>query len=257
MPDKLDGKAAVVTGGDRGIGRDVAIRLAQEGADVAIVYRANREGADQVVREIERSGRRSVAIQADVGRVAEAQRLISESAAYLNQLSILINNAGVEKNAPFWEVSEADFDQVLNTNLKGLFFVTQAFVNYLMQVERGGKIINISSVHEELPFPHFSPYCASKGGVKMITRTLAIELAPMGITVNSVTPGAIKTPINQPLLNDRSKLEAVLRNIPLHRLGEPSDVAGVVAFLACADADYITGASIVVDGGLMWNYQEQ
>ena len=257
MPANLDGKAALVTGGDRGIGRDVAIRLSQEGADVAIVYRANREGADQVVREIERSGRRSVAIQADVGRVADAQRLISESAAHLSKLSILVNNAGVEKNAPFWEVSEEDFDHVLNTNLKGLFFVTQALVRYLMEAKRGGKIINISSVHEELPFPHFAPYCASKGGVKMITRTLAIELAPMGITVNSVTPGAIKTPINQELLNDPTKLEAVLRNIPLHRLGEPSDVAGVVAFLACADADYITGASIVVDGGLMWNYQEQ
>jgi glucose 1-dehydrogenase len=257
MPGKLDGKAALVTGGDRGIGRDVVIRLAQEGADVAIVYRANREGAEQVVREMERSGRRSVAIQADVGRVADAQRLISESAAHLGRLSILVNNAGVEKNAPFWEVREADFDQVLNTNLKGLFFVTQAFVRYLIEAKHGGKIINISSVHEELPFPHFAPYCASKGGVKMITRTLAIELAPMGITVNSVTPGAIKTPINQELLNDPAKLEAVLRNIPLHRLGEPSDVAGVVAFLAGADADYITGASIVVDGGLMWNYQEQ
>jgi glucose 1-dehydrogenase len=257
MTGKLDGKAAIVTGGDRGIGRDVAIRLAQEGADVAIVYRKNREGADEVVGEIERSGRRSVAIQADVGRVSDAERLISESAAQLEKLSILVNNAGIEKNAPFWEVSEADYDQVLDTNLKGVFFVTQAFVRYLRQVKRGGKIINMSSVHEELPFPHFSPYCASKGGVKMITRTLAIELAPMGITVNAVAPGAIKTPINQELLNDRAKLDAVLRNIPLHRLGEPSDVAGAVAFLASADADYITGASIVVDGGLMWNYQEQ
>ena len=257
MAGKLDGKAAIVTGGDQGIGRDVAIRLAQDGADVAIVYRKNREGADEVVGQIERSGRRSVAIQADVGRVSDAQRLISESAAYLETLSILVNNAGVEKNAPFWEVSEADYDQVLDTNLKGVFFVTQAFVRHLMQVKRGGKIINISSVHEELPFPHFSPYSASKGGVKMITRTLAIELAPMGITVNAVAPGAIKTPINRELLNDRAKLDAVLRNIPLHRLGEPSDVAGAVAFLASADADYITGASIVVDGGLLWNYQEQ
>jgi glucose 1-dehydrogenase len=254
---KLDGKAALVTGGDQGIGRAIAIRLAHEGADVAIVFHANRDGADEVVREIEGVGHRSHAIQADVAQAFDAPRVISEAVAHLGRLEILVNNAGVEKNAPFWEVTEEDFDRVLNTNLKGLFFVTQAMVRYLMNEKRGGKIINISSVHEELPFPHFTPYCASKGGVKMITRNLAIELAPFGITVNSVAPGAIKTPLNRPLLTDPDKLKTVLRNIPLSRLGEPADVAGAVAFLASADADYITGASLVVDGGLIWNYEEQ
>jgi glucose 1-dehydrogenase len=253
----LDGKAALVTGGDQGIGRAIAIRLAKEGADVAIVFHSNRDGADEVVREIESVGRRSHAIRADVGQALDAPRIISETVAQLGKLEILVNNAGVEKNAPFWEVTEKDFDHVLNTNLKGLFFVTQATVRYLMDGKRAGKIINISSVHEELPFPHFTPYCASKGGVKMITRNLAIELAPFGITVNSVAPGAIKTPINRPLLEDPEKLKTVLRNIPLRRLGESAEVAGAVAFLASTEADYITGASLVVDGGLTWNYEEQ
>lgn len=257
MAGKLDGKSALVTGGDQGIGRGVAIRLAQDGADVAIVYRANQPGAEEVVREISASGRKAFAIQADAGKTADAERLVAESWAQLGKIDILVNNAGVEKNAAFWEVTEADYDLIMNVNLKGLFFATQALVRHLMEAKRGGKIINISSVHEELPFPHFAAYCASKGGVKMLTRNLAVELAPQGITVNSVAPGAIKTPINRALMNDQQKLNAVLDNIPLHRLGEPADVAGAVAFLASSDADYITGASIMVDGGLLWNYREQ
>jgi glucose 1-dehydrogenase len=135
--------------------------------------------------------------------------------------------------------------------------MTQAFVKHQMQAKAGGKIINLSSVHEELPFPHFSTYCASKGGVKMLTRDLSIELAPLGITINSIAPGAIETPINSSLLHDPAKLKALLQNIPLQRLGEPSDVASVALFLASDESSYITGTTIFVDGGLLWNYQEQ
>jgi glucose 1-dehydrogenase len=257
MAGKLEGKSALVTGGDQGIGRGVALRLAQDGADVAIVYRANQEGAQEVTHEINRAGRQAFAIQADVGKIDDTARLVTDAWDRLGKVDILVNNAGVEKNAPFWEVTEKDYDLVLNVNLKGLFFVTQAFVRQLMKAKRGGKVINMSSVHEEMPFPNFAAYCASKGGVRMITRDLAIELAPLGITVNSVAPGAIQTPINRALVTDPKKLEAAVKNIPLHRLGEPADVAGAVAFLASADADYITGASIFVDGGLLWNYREQ
>jgi glucose 1-dehydrogenase len=169
----------------------------------------------------------------------------------------LVNNAGVEKRANFWDVTEADYDLVLNVNLKGLFFVTQAMVRYLIEAKRPGKIINISSVHEELPFPHFSSYCASKGGLKMITRNLSIELAPLGITINNIAPGAIETPINKNLLNDPVKLKGLLENIPLRRLGKPEDVASVAAFLASEESSYVTGTTFVVDGGLTWNYEEQ
>jgi len=180
-----------------------------------------------------------------------------EAIAKLGKLDVLVNNAGLEKHADFWDVTEADYDTVMSVNLKGVFFITQSAVRYWKESKRGGKIINISSVHEELPFPHFSSYCASKGGVKMLTRTLAVELGPLGITINSIAPGAIETPINSKLLQDPVKLKDLLQNIPLGRLGKPDDVAGLASFLASNDADYVTGATFFVDGGLTWNYQEQ
>lgn len=257
MANRLDGKVTAITGGDQGIGRAIAERLAQEGADVALCYRANKVGADEVVAGIRAAGRKAAAIQCDVGKVADGQRFISEAIASLGKVDILVNNAGLERHADFWDATEEDYDAVLNVNLKGLFFITQAFVKHRMQVKAGGKIINISSVHEELPFPHFASYCASKGGVKMLTRNLSIELAPLGITINNIAPGAIETPINKKLLNDPAKLNALLENIPLKRLGKPQDVASLAAFLASSESDYSTGTTFFVDGGLTWNYQEQ
>ena len=253
----LSGKKALVTGGSQGIGQAIAYRLAAEGADVVIDYVGHAEFAQQVVTEIKKLGRQAIAIQANLDFVSEIQGLIQKSVEGLGGIDVLVNNAGVEKHAPFWEVTEKDYDFVLDTNLKGAFFVTQAFVRHRMDVKQPGKIINISSVHEELPFPHFTSYCASKGGMKMMMRNLSIELAPYGITINDIAPGAIETPINTQLLNDPVKLKALLANIPLGRLGQTSDVAGVAAFLASNDSDYITGATIVVDGGLTWNYSEQ
>jgi len=253
----LQGKCVAVTGGDQGIGRAIAERLAREGADVAICYRANQAGATEVVNGIVASGRRAVAVQCDVGKITDGQHFIAESVRQLGKVDILVNNAGLERRADFWDVTEADYDAVLNVNLKGLFFLTQAFVRHRMEAKTGGRIINISSVHEELPFPHFASYCASKGGVKMLTRNLSIELAPFGITINSIAPGAIETPINRNLMADPTKLNAVLQNIPLRRLGQPSDVASAAAFLASDESSYVTGTTLFVDGGLLWNYQEQ
>jgi glucose 1-dehydrogenase len=256
--NRLKGKVAAVTGGDQGIGRAIAERLASDGADVAICYRKNKQGADEVVDRITSATKqRAAAFQADVGIVADGQRFIEQAVASLGKIDILVNNAGLEKRADFWDVTEADFDAVLNVNLKGMFFVTQAVVRHLRQTNRQGKIINISSVHEELPFPHFASYCASKGGIKMLTRNLAIELAPNKITINSIAPGAIETPINTKLLNDPVKLKELLENIPLGRLGKPEDVAGIASFLASNESDYVTGTTFFVDGGLLWNYQEQ
>jgi glucose 1-dehydrogenase len=254
---KLSGKRALVTGGGRGIGQAIAVRLAEEGADVAVDYLRDPEEAQATCSEIERTGRRACPVQADVGVIAEAQRVIADSVAKLGGLDILVNNAGIEHNAPFVDVTEQDYQNIMNVNLAGPFFSSQAFARYCRDARQGGRIINISSVHEELTFPHFTPYCMSKGGMKMMMRNLSVELAPLGITVNNIAPGAVSTPINSKLLSDPSLLKPLLANIPLNRMGQPSDVAGVAAFLASSDADYITGATIVVDGGLLWNYSEQ
>lgn len=254
---KLEGKTALVTGSAQGIGQAIALRLAQEGADIIVDDRLGNTGALETRREIEKLGRRACVIGGDLASLADNRRLISEGIMNMGQIDILVNNAGVEKHADFWEVTEADFDFVLHINLKGTFFLTQDFVNHLRETRRPGKIINISSVHEELPFPHFSTYCASKGALKMLCRDLAIELAPLGITINNIAPGAIETPINAKLLGSPDLMKSLLANIPLNRLGQGGDVAGVAAFLASADADYITGTTVVVDGGLLWNYSEQ
>ncbi|NJM21227.1 MAG: glucose 1-dehydrogenase [Richelia sp. SM1_7_0] len=264
---KLEGKVALVTGSSQGIGQGIVVRLAQEGANVIINYRSHPEGAEETLAKVEATGGKcymaqcskshGYTIKADLGSVSEVQQLIAESIQHFGKLDILVNNAGVEKHAPFWEVTETDYDAVMNVNLKGVFFATQAFVQHLIATKCPGKIINISSVHEELPFPNFTAYCASKGGMKMLARNLAVELGALGITINNVAPGAIETPINTKLLNNPEKLATLLQNIPLGRLGQPQDVASLVAFLASADADYITGSTFFVDGGLLWNYQEQ
>jgi glucose 1-dehydrogenase len=263
----LEGKVALVTGSSQGIGQGIVLRLAQAGANVVINYRSHPEGAEETLEKVNAIGGKcymaqcsqsqGFTVKADLGSSTEVRELIHESVQHFGKLDILVNNAGIEKHAPFWEVTEADYDAVLDVNLKGVFFATQAFVQHLIETRRSGKIINISSVHEDLPFPNFTAYCVSKGGMKMLTRNLAIELGPLGITINNVAPGAIETPINTKLLNDPQKLNALLGNIPLGRLGQPQDIASLVTFLSSSDADYITGATFFVDGGLLWNYHEQ
>jgi glucose 1-dehydrogenase len=257
MAGRLAGKTALVTGSSKGIGRGIARRLAQEGADVVINYNSDPGGAGEALADVTALGRRGASIKANLGDVADIRRLIDEAIGQMGQLDVLVNNAGIEKHAGFWDVSEADYDKVLDVNLKGVFFATQAFVQYLRRTNRKGKIVNISSVHEELPFPNFAAYCASKGGLKMLTRTLGVELGRFGITINNIAPGAIETPINTALLNDRMKLSYLLHQIPLGRLGKPEDVAGLAAFLASSDSDYVTGSTFTIDGGLTWYYEEQ
>lgn len=257
MSNRLQGKNVAITGGNQGIGLGITERFLAEGAAVSICYVSDKPETQETIRRLRATGAKFTAIQADISKVADGQRFIQESIGQLGSLDVLVNNAGVEKRGDFWDVTEKDYDFVLNVNLKGAFFVTQAFVKHRMSVKAGGKIVNISSVHEELPFPHFSTYCASKGGLKMLTRDLAIELAPLGITINSVAPGAIETPINKNLLNDPIKLKELLKNIPLQRLGKPEDVASVALFLASDESSYVTGSTFFVDGGLLWNYPEQ
>jgi glucose 1-dehydrogenase len=254
---RLLDRKALVTGSSKGIGHAIAVRLAQEGADVVVNYNSDPAGADEALAEITALGRRGASIKANLGDVGDVQRLVSESAETLGGLDVLVNNAGIEKHAAFVDVTERDFDAVLNVNLKGVFFATQAFVRHCLAAKRPGKVVNISSVHEEMAFPNFAAYCASKGGVRMLTRTLAVELGPLGVTINSIAPGAVETPINSALLHDPVKLQSLVGQIPLARLGRPSDVANLAVYLASSESDYTTGSTYFVDGGLSVFYQEQ
>ncbi|WP_316831698.1 glucose 1-dehydrogenase [Pedobacter aquatilis] len=254
---KFKDKVALITGSSQGIGAACAIRLAREGCDVVLNGHQFDERGEKLIKEIEQMGQQAAFIEADLSKAKQATQLVEKAVKKFGHLDILINNAGIEKRADFWTVSEEDYDQVMDTNLKGVFFCTQSFVKHCMESKIEGAIINMSSVHEEIVFPHFAAYCASKGALKMLTRNLATELAPFGIRINNVAPGAVSTPINQDLLKNKKQLEQVLNNIPLRRLGSVEDVAGVVAFLASADAAYVTGSTYFVDGGLTYHYQEQ
>jgi glucose 1-dehydrogenase len=256
-PKRLAGKTAVVTGSSRGIGRGIATRFAQEGANVVINYVGAVGAAEDALAEVVARGARGALVQADVSAAAEVTELIEAAAREFGTVDILVNNAGIETRAPFWEVTEADYDRVMDVNVKGAFFAAQALTRHLRAGGRPGRIINISSVHEDLAFPNFAAYCASKGAMRMLARTLAVELGPLGITVNNIAPGAIETPINTALLNDPAKLSSLLKQIPLGRLGQPGDVAGLATFLASEDAAYVTGSTFVVDGGLSVFYEEQ
>jgi glucose 1-dehydrogenase len=253
----LKGKVAIVTGAGSGIGQGIAKRLGCEGAKVIVDYIGTPEGAQETELAIEQAGSQGPIVKADVTKMADVNTLVDAAWDNFGSADILVNNAGMERKSDFWNTPEEDYDKIMAVNLRGPFFLTQAFVRRLRDAKRPGRVINISSVHEDMAFPGFATYCCSKGGMRMLMRDLAVELGPLGITVNNVAPGAISTPINKALLEDKPKLNALLANIPLGRLGTVDDVAGLVAFLASDDACYITGSTYAVDGGLMRNYHEQ
>ncbi len=257
MAGRLAGKVAVITGSGSGIGQSIAIRYASEGATAVVDYRNHPEQAADTQSKCEAAGGKAITVQADVSILADTQRLIDETYKQLGRCDILVNNAGIEIRAPFWEVTEKDYDAVLNVNLKGAFFLTQAFVRPLIKSKLPGRVINISSVHEDMVFPHFSTYCASKGAMRMVMRDLAVELGPYNITVNNIAPGAVSTPINTKLMADKPELNALLANIPLGRMATPDEIAGLALFLASDDGAYCTGSTFIIDGGLIRNYHEQ
>jgi glucose 1-dehydrogenase len=248
---KLKGKVAIVTGAGRGIGAVLAKGLARQGAAVVINYSHSAKEAEKVVCDIRAASGRAVAAQADISELSQHDRLISAALENFGQLDILINNAGMEYRELFLDTAEEQYDQTLGVNLKGIYFLSQKVAKVMIKAEKGGKIINISSCHDTAPLNMRSAYSISKGGLKMLTRSLALELAQFKINVNAVSPGAILTEMNSESLSKPDVRARLVARIPWDRLGEPEECVGAVVFLASAESDYVTGTTIYVDGGLL------
>lgn len=243
----LTGKVALVTGGTRGIGRRLVQCLAEAGADVAVVSR-HLDQAEEVAREVAGMGRRSLALAHDVSRAAEAMAMVEEAVNALGRLDILVNNAGMTQVKPALEVTEADWDMVLNLNLKGLFFACQAAAR-IMIPQGGGKIINIASVGGVIGESKMAPYAASKAGVISLTKSLAREWGRYNIQVNAIGPGYVRTEMNREAFQDEKVYQSILSTIPLRRIGEVEDLDGALLFLASSASDFVTGHTLFVDGG--------
>ena len=247
----LQGKVAIVTGGNSGIGKAIVEYLAELGAQVVIDYRSHPEATEQLEREIGSYGGSSFGVQADVSKLDDIQRLIDAAVARYGRIDVMVNNAGVETRTSVLDTTPEQYDKVLDVNLRGVFFATQYAAKQMIAQGGGGRIINISSVHEDWPMPGNTAYCLAKGGVRMLTRTAALELAPHGITMVNVGPGAVATPINESTMNNPELMAKLNAAIPLGRMARPEEIAKVVGFLASDGASYITATTIFADGGIM------
>jgi glucose 1-dehydrogenase len=247
----LDDKVAIVTGGNSGIGEAIVLALAQQGAHVVIDYVANPAATDALEQQVAGLGDAAIGVEADVSKVADLQRLVDAAVKAFGKLDVMVNNAGIETRTSVLDTTEEQYASVLDVNLKSAFFGTQVAAKQMIAQGGGGRIVNITSVHEDWPMPGNTPYCLSKGGMRMLTRTAGVELAPHGILVVGVGPGAVATPINRSTMTDPTKLKTLDDAIPLGRMADPSDIASVVAFLAGDGASYMTATTVFADGGLM------
>jgi NAD(P)-dependent dehydrogenase (short-subunit alcohol dehydrogenase family) len=256
MPLPLESKSALVTGASKGIGRSISIELARRGARVSVNYFSDAVGAGDTVREIGELGREAVAIQADAGSSSGVRRLFDEAIDRFGRVDILVNNAGAQVWKPMIEVTEEEWDRVIATNLKGCFLCTQLAARHMIGRGAGGRIVNIGSGCNKSPFPNLSAYTASKGGIEMFTKVAAMELGPHRITVNCVAPGAIEIERTRHEASDYAGTWSAVT--PLGRIGQPMDVAQAVAFFVSGEAEFITGQTLWVDGGLFthprWPY---
>jgi glucose 1-dehydrogenase len=251
MRMRLDDKVALITGASSGIGRAIAVRYVAEGARVVVNFRpGGQNDADAAQALLGQLGDAAIAIAADVSKRDDIERMFQEAVQRLGRVDIVVNNAGIEIKKPFLEVTDDEWNRVLAVNLFGPYVVSQIGARQMVKQGGGGKLLFISSVHEDIPFPEYTAYCASKGGVRMMMRNLAMELAPHRINVNNIAPGAIATPINQAVLNDPVASKNAISEIPWGRFGRPEEVAAVAVFLASHESDYVTGSTYYVDGGL-------
>jgi glucose 1-dehydrogenase len=248
---RLENKVAIVTGAGTGIGKAIAERFAQEGAAVVIDYVGKPDNAAQVVQQIEGAGGKALAVEADVSQQEQVQNLIEQTVQKFGRLDILVNNAGVETKIPFLELPLEVWSRTIAIDLTGPFLCAQAAAKRMVQQGGAGRIINISSVHEDMPMPTNAAYCAAKGGLRMFMRTICVELAPHGITVNNIGPGAIDTPMDAPLKAHPEMMKALLAEIPVGRMGKPEEIAGLATYLASDEAGYVTGSTYFIDGGML------
>jgi len=247
----LKGKVAIVTGGNSGIGMAIVLELARQGANIVIDYVVHPEATEAVAKQVRELGDCAIGVKADVSQVAELQTLIDTAVKEFGRVDIMVNNAGVETRTSILDTTEQQYDKVLNINLKSAFFGTQLAAQQMIKQGGGGRIINITSVHEDWPMPGNTAYCLSKGGMRMLTRTAGVELAPHGILVVGVGPGAVATPINTSTMADPTLLQKLNNAIPLGRLARPEEIASLVAFLAGDGASYMTATTVFADGGIM------
>ena len=247
----LKGKVAIVTGGNSGIGKAIALGLAKAGAGIVIDYVAHPEATEVLERESAALGDEAIGVDADVSHIEALQKLVDAAVAKFGRIDIMVNNAGVETRTSVLTTTEADYDKVLSINLKSAFFGTQIAAKQMIAQGGGGRIINITSVHEDWPMPGNTAYCLAKGGMRMLTRTAGVELAPHGICVVGVGPGAVATPINLATMHDPALLAKLNAAIPLGRMAQPEEIANVVVFLAGDGASYLTATTIFADGGIM------
>jgi glucose 1-dehydrogenase len=249
----LKDKVAIVTGGNSGIGKAIAVGLAKAGASIVIDYIADPAATEALEREIASFGDQAIGVDADVSRIEDLQRLVDAAVGKFGRLDIMVNNAGVETRTSVLETTEAQYDKVLTINLKSAFFGVQLAAKQMIKQGGGGRILNITSVHEDWPMPGNTAYCLAKGGMRMLTRTAGVELAPHGVLVVGVGPGAVATPINLTTMKDPAMLAKLDAAIPLGRMARPEEIANVIVFLAGDGATYLTATTIFVDGGIMQN----
>ncbi|HEX5851061.1 MAG TPA: SDR family oxidoreductase [Rubrobacter sp.] len=248
---RLENKVAVVTGSSSGIGASIAQAFAAEGAAVVVNYSRHEDPAQKVLAQIEGAGGRGIVVGADVSDPKEVEAMVQQAVTAFGRLDIMVNNAGMEHKMPFLETPFEVWQETIAVNLTGAWLGCQAAAKQMAAQGDPGRIINVSSVHEDLAMPTNSPYCATKGGVRMLMRTLAVELAPHQITVNNIAPGAIDTPMDAPLKQNPDLMTELLSEIPLGRMGKPEDVANMAIFLASEDSSYVTGSTFFVDGGMI------
>ncbi len=255
MEKKLKGKVALVTGSDSGIGQASAIELAKAGADIVVTYHKDKEGAEKTLKEIEKLGQKAIIVSVDTSDEKSVDNMFDEAVREFGTVDILVNNAGVDSSGiHVADMATEVWDKAMKVNLYGYFFCCRRFINIRKKDGGGGKIIDISSIHEDIPWAGGADYDASKGGVRGLTRTLALEVAPLKINVNSVAPGMVLTPFNQKAIDDKKYYEDQVKNIPLKRAAQPEEIGKLVVFLASDDAAYVTGSTYTMDGGLTHAY---